>query len=483
MYGINILLNYNQDLSEESVSDSTLTTALIVAVLLAITIAYSRFAIRKKITRLMMIPSTAEQEQKRPETNSESRARTKLHFNRLTSETPQPEAAILRESLISRAKKEFKLQYLYSLLIAAVYIFFTLGNAVFLALPYAAIATYRILGFRDQFRAHKTGFTGFLAPFKKTFLAIADPVRAPYLDVVLILVALCQFIFMFPYIELQELGYLAAALVHIGLLKHLQARLAKVPNLKLLVLRVFGINETAIFTFEGLLKFWKYFGSFFTVVDPSFMRSNFRQKSETIPVVVVSFLLLIIVEVELENASFDTRWINYLVIIPLVILACIALVRYNLKQVSKNFIKNQQHLNTRLEKLNKVPRNLDHMFKSMPTMCHDNTWKLAVATYTQIADVVLMDLRGFSEERKGCEYEINFLFDQTSVSKIVFLVHEEGFDLVQKTILKCWEYLSTTSPNLNSTNPVIPIFQSAKENTTDIQALLDVLVFRAKSIA
>ncbi|MAW94517.1 MULTISPECIES: hypothetical protein [unclassified Leeuwenhoekiella] len=476
MHNTYTFLIYNQELAENSMSDSTLYTALIVAILLAITIAYSRFAIRKKVTKMMMIPSEADQQQKLQEKQSETAAKAKLHFNWITYETPQPEAQVLRESLISRAKKEFRLHYIYCLMIALGYMLLTMGDAVFLALPYAAIATYRILGFRDQFRAHKTGFTSFLAPFKKTFLAIADPVRAPYLDAVLILVALSHFLFSIPFIDLEELGYLAALGVHIGLLKHLQAKLAKVPNLKLLVLRVFGINDTALFTFEGLLKFWKYFGSFFTVVDPSFIRSKFRQKSETIPVVVVSFFLLIIVEVELEAASFDTQFINYFVIIPLVVLACIALVRYNLKQVSKSFIKNQEHLDARLEKLKRVPRSFDHTYKSMPTMCYDNTWKLAVATYTQLADAVLMDLRGFSEERKGCAYEVDFLFDNVAVEKVVFLIQPDTVDIVTRLIEERWEYLKVKSPNLKTKDPVITVYIANRENSRDIQAILDLVL-------
>ena len=476
MRSFHTFLIYNQEIAESSVSDSSLNTALIVGIILAVTIAYSRYAIRKKVTKMMMIPSAADQQERPVEEKSEIAARSNVQFDWVSCETAQPEAQAPRESLIKRAKKEFRLQYAYCLLIALGYLILTMGDAVFLVIPYAAFATYRILGFRDQFRAHKTGFTGFLAPFKQTFLAIADPVRAHYLDAVLIGVALAQFVFMIPYIEMQEMGYLAAVVVHIGLLKHLQYRLAKVPNLKLLVLRVFGINETALFTFEGLLKFWKYFGSFFTVVDPSFMRSSFRQKSETIPIVVLSFFLLIIIEVELEAASFDTRWVNYFVIIPLTVLGCIALVRYNLKQVSKSFIKNQEHLNARLEKLKKVPRKLDHTYKSMPTMCYDNTWKLAVATYTQLADVVLMDLRGFSEERKGCAYEVDFLFDTVPVGKVVFLIQPETVELVTRLIEERWEYLKVNSPNLKLQNPVVTIYVANTENSKDIQSIQDLLL-------
>lgn len=70
----------------------------------------------------------------------------------------------------------------------------------------------------------------------------------------------------------------------------------------------------------------------------------------------------------------------------------------------------------------------------MPTMCHDNTWKLTVTEYARRSNVILMDLRGFSEERMGCKYEVDFLFDHVPISKLVFLVNLDGFTLAEKLI-------------------------------------------------
>ena len=50
-------------------------------------------------------------------------------------------------------------------------------------------------------------------------------------------------------------------------------------------------------------------------------------------------------------------------------------------------------------------------------MCYDNTWKIAVAEFVSVANVVLMDLRGYSTNRKGCDYEVDLLLDQMPIAR------------------------------------------------------------------
>jgi len=74
-------------------------------------------------------------------------------------------------------------------------------------------------------------------------------------------------------------------------------------------------------------------------------------------------------------------------------------------------------------------------------MCYDNTWKLAVTTFTQLVNAVLIDLRGFPEERKGCAYEVDFLFYTVAVENVVFLIQPDTVDSVTRLIEERWEYL------------------------------------------
>ncbi|HSG80768.1 MAG TPA: hypothetical protein VLC48_00855, partial [Gemmatimonadota bacterium] len=54
-----------------------------------------------------------------------------------------------------------------------------------------------------------------------------------------------------------------------------------IPNMKLLVLRVFGSDKNTSFTFGRLEAFWQYLGPYFTVVDPTYIRYRFRWASPT----------------------------------------------------------------------------------------------------------------------------------------------------------------------------------------------------------
>ena len=112
-------------------------------------------------------------------------------------------------------------------------------------------------------------------------------------------------------------------------------------------------------------------------------------------------------------------------------------------------------------------------------MCYDDTWKMAVANYVAYSDVILMDLRGYSKERQGCGYEVDYLFDHTTVDKLVFLISAGSLPLVEELMQQRWEYLKTDSPNRHNPSPKIAIYESTSERNKDIQGLLDLLIFTA----
>ena len=98
-------------------------------------------------------------------------------------------------------------------------------------------------------------------------------------------------------------------------------------------------------------------------------------------------------------------------------------------------------LKNRLADLDQWPVNYDNGFKEFPVMCYDNTWKIGLNTLAQEASVIMMDLRGFSEKNKGCEFEIDFILDHVSVQRILFLCKPEALNLVRRTIWNvgnCW---------------------------------------------
>ena len=160
----------------------------------------------------------------------------------------------------------------------------------------------------------------------------------------------------------------------------------------------------------------------------------------------------------------------------MVLLLAFTYVVLNIRLIDRNFVRSQADLEGRLLRLERWPRKWDLTFKSLPTMCYDNTWKVAVSEFIKTSEVILMDLRGYSDERKGCEYEVGLLLDTVPLQRIAFLVDAPGLPLVRKLILKRWERLLTTSPNLNQVPTQALIYVSSKQNKKDIQGIMDILM-------
>jgi hypothetical protein len=466
----------------------------IIAAIIVITLVLSRILVRRRITKMMMDKSVGQNELASPVLFSKEEEVAAVYqpiIKMVDYNTDLQKAIATRDKLIAGAQQVFKRAMYTDLLVGVGYLFIptlvslslqfmfqtpSSGSFAFvsnLGLPFAFISIIRYLGFKTNFRVYHKGIGGVLQPIKKIWLTIADPKWSGYITILILATAMLAGLF--SLFSADGLGLILAASFHLWLIRRFKRSLESTSNLKLLVLRVFGINETATFTFEGLLQYWQYFGSWFTIVDPSFLRSSVRQRNQILPMVSLAFFLLIFLGVILGSAETFSAYV-YLIIIPVIIIAGYSYTRYSLNTVDKSFIKSKADLDNRLAQLDKSPRELNYTFKSMPTMCHDNTWKLAVAEYAHRSEVILMDLRGFSEERKGCEYEVDFLFDYVPASKLVFLVDSDGFALTEKLINERWENQHPDSPNLTAPNPEIQVYVSSQENNKDIQGIMDVLL-------
>jgi hypothetical protein len=87
-------------------------------------------------------------------------------------------------------------------------------------------------------------------------------------------------------------------------------------------------------------------------------------------------------------------------------------------------------------------------FPAQSVLCHDAVWRRALDLMLTNADVILMDLRGFSRENQGCVQEIHSMFSRVPVDRIVF-VADESVDrrLLRATLGNAWARMSEASPN------------------------------------
>jgi len=436
---------------------------VILALIIVITFL-ARYLVIRKVRRMMMASSDNQRTDSLPELNArEVPAGNRPNFVEFNASSVLPDAVELREKLIRRAQSQFGRVFLFDLAAAAGYIF-----SPVIALPFAFLSLVRFIAFRQQFRAHQRGIAGFLRPILKIWLVIASPQFRIYITAIALVMAAVQVVAN-PFL-------LLSIAFHLVLINRQVSSFRETPNMKLLVLRIFGNNENARFTFEALLKYWQYFGSFFTVVDPTFLRSQVSQRNRLIPLLMAAFVGLSLIAYEPEIFGVSAAAILGFVVLPVVLLIGAAFIAFSLRRIDQHFVKSRSDLQEQLQRLEARPRRFDLAFKELSTLCYANTWKMAVSEFVNISDVILMDLRGYSEARKGIEYEVDYILDTVPLDRIAFLVESPGLPLVRKLILSRWEYLRTTSPNLATQAPKVFVYVSSKQNPKDVQGILDILL-------
>jgi len=69
-------------------------------------------------------------------------------------------------------------------------------------------------------------------------------------------------------------------------------------------------------------------------------------------------------------------------------------------------------------------RDPDGRFRVSKFFCFDDTWRPTLQALVKTSDVVLLDARGFSEQNRGVQFELQQLSEQALLTKTVFVVDE-----------------------------------------------------------
>jgi hypothetical protein len=96
-------------------------------------------------------------------------------------------------------------------------------------------------------------------------------------------------------------------------------------------------------------------------------------------------------------------------------------LRFALGQVDASFINSQADLQRRLATQDQAP-DPDGRYRLNEFCCRDNTWKATVVALMESADAVVMDLRGFNPQRRGCEFELRELSLRLRPHKVILVV-------------------------------------------------------------
>lgn len=127
------------------------------------------------------------------------------------------------------------------------------------------------------------------------------------------------------------------------------------------------------------------------------------------------------------------------------------------------FVANDAELQQRLATRDEG-RDPDGRYRINEFFCHDNTWQATVRALARRSRVVLMDLRGFGKQNRGCEFELGLLLNEVPLQRVVLLIDRDTrLDELTPLLHERWSRLSASSPNRSLAKPKLTLLQADKE--------------------
>lgn len=99
------------------------------------------------------------------------------------------------------------------------------------------------------------------------------------------------------------------------------------------------------------------------------------------------------------------------------------LISFMAGRLRQLFLQRDRTSFRRLAELDEA-RDPDGRYRVNKVYCHQDSWQPALQGLLAATDVVLMDLRGFSEKNQGCLFELQQLVAQDRVQRTVFIVDD-----------------------------------------------------------
>lgn len=213
-------------------------------------------------------------------------------------------------------------------------------------------------------------------------------------------------------------------------------KLERSPVKRLLLLRVFGRPRAAFTLLELLRDTWRLFGSIDLITGP-----------DLAPWIV-------------SPAMFE------------------AYLRARVKDL---FLKSSEEVDCEISRFD---RNIlsDGRYPINELRCFSNVWRFAVQRLAAHADVVLMDLGGFSNTHHGCVFELTQLLNLVPLARILLLADRRtDLEALRKVIHHSWASLSATAPGRTCANPELQVLVLQSLNPAARNPLTSRLLIAARA--
>jgi hypothetical protein len=143
-------------------------------------------------------------------------------------------------------------------------------------------------------------------------------------------------------------------------------------------------------------------------------------------------------------------------------------IRFAGGHLKQQFVQSNGEVNDHLRLLDPV-RDPDGRFRVSKVFCHDDTWRATLQALMSYSDLVLMDLRGFSERNSGCQFELKELAEHSLLGKTVFVVDETTDSRLLEVSL-----LDSGRAATNATGdaaPTLNLVHTKSQSGADIQSI------------
>ncbi len=207
-------------------------------------------------------------------------------------------------------------------------------------------------------------------------------------------------------------------------------KLYKAPPMKrLLLLRVFALEAKSRNLLEHITKHWRFYGPVQMISGPDLATSTID------PHEVVTFL----------SGKMDAA-----------------------------FCDDEKTIEAKTQRAD-TTRDFDATYRIHEFFCRYNTWKHVLAALVNTSEVVLMDLRSFSKNFKGCQYEINQLVNRMPLNRVVFLVNADtDMTFTESCFNEAFARMDAGSPNAHD-EPEVRFVDYTRERYADTLLMLNMM--------
>jgi len=148
-----------------------------------------------------------------------------------------------------------------------------------------------------------------------------------------------------------------------------------------------------------------------------------------------------------------------------------------LRRLKEFFIETHGDLERRVASL-RTRRDPDGSFRTELLFCNGGSWRETVRRLMTDSHGVVMDLRSFNRQNRGCIFELQTLLDFVAVSRIMLIVEsrpgpaQTDVEFLQEVMTEGWTHLAVASPNHMIAEPVLRLIDAASGDARAVALII-----------